>query len=135
MKVYVITKGAYSDYHICGVATDKKKAEILRKAFSNICDKAEIETYETDQFITEIESGFKLYDCALKDGEDLSISTYLYGLDCLDYMTDSDFRVRRFSKGWCAPGYGIKVWAKDEDHARKIAADKIAEYKARKAGI
>lgn len=132
MKVYVITKGAYSCYHICAVATDKKKAEILRKAFSDSWDEAEIETYETDQFITEIENGFKLYNCGLKDGEDLSISTYL---EDLDYMTDSDFRVKRFSKGWCAPGYGIKVWAKDKDHARKIAADKIAEYKARKAGI
>lgn len=132
MKVYVITKGAYSGYHICAVATDKKKAEILRKAFSDSRDKAEIETYETDQFITEIENGFKLYDCVLKDGEDLLISRYPYDLD---YMTDSDFRVKRFSKGWYAPGYGIKVWGKDEDHARKIAADKIAEYKARKAGI
>ena len=134
MKVYVITKGAYSDYHICAVATDKKKAEILKKAFDDKDGWREacIETYETDQFITEIENGFKLYNCALKDGEDLSISTYL---EDLDYMTDSDFRVKRFSKGWCAPGYGIKVWAKDEDHARKIAADKIAEYKARKAGI
>lgn len=132
MKVYVITKGAYSDYHICGVATDKKKAEILRKAFSNICDKAEIETYETDRFITEIESGLTIYDCVAQDEGDLLISRYPYDLA---YMTDSDFRVKRFSKGWCAPGYGIKVWAKDEDNARKIAADKIAEYKARKAGI
>lgn len=134
MKVYIITKGAYSDYHICAVATDKKKAEILKKAFDDKDGWREacIETYETDQFITEIENGFKLYDCVAQDEGDLLVSRYEFDLDC---MTDSDFRVKRFSKGWCAPGYGIKVWAKDKDHARKIAADKIAEYKARKAGI
>lgn len=132
MKVYVITKGAYSCYHICAVATDKKKAEILRKAFSNSSDKATIETYETDQFMTEIESGLKLYSCSMRKDNDTFISTY--NLD-LEYVCPKDFKVREYKKGFMAPGYEVYVWAKDEDYARKIAADKIAEYKARKAGI
>lgn len=134
MTVYVITKGDYSDYHICAVATDKKKAEVLRKAFSDKDGwrEAVIETYETDQFLTEIESGLKLFDCAVKDDSEMSIST---DMSDLDYIDDSDFRVREYSKGYMAPGYGVYVWAKDEDRARKIAADKIAEYKARKAGV
>lgn len=31
MKVYVITKGIYSDYHICAVAMDEEKAKVLGK--------------------------------------------------------------------------------------------------------
>lgn len=33
MKVYVITKGIYSDYHICGVALDKERANRLASFF------------------------------------------------------------------------------------------------------
>lgn len=35
VKIYVITKGEYSDYHICTVATDYAKAQILQKKFSD----------------------------------------------------------------------------------------------------
>ena len=49
MKVYVITKGEYSDYGICGVAIDKDKAEILRKFYSDRYDEAEIEEYDTEE--------------------------------------------------------------------------------------
>ena len=134
MTVYVITKGDYSDYHICAVSTDKKKAEVLRKAFDDKDGwrEARIETYETNQFLTEIESGMKLFECAMKDDVEMSVSTYMSDLD---YIDDLCFRVREYSKGYMAPGYGVYVWAKDSDHARKIAADKIAEYKARKARV
>ena len=56
MKVYVITQGCYSDYHICAVTLDKDKAEQLRKMYTakesrygySSSDVAEIEEYETD---------------------------------------------------------------------------------------
>lgn len=54
MKVYVITQGCYSDYHICAVTLDKDKdkAERLQKLYSakegSYMDNAEIEEYETD---------------------------------------------------------------------------------------
>ena len=35
MKAYIITKGEYSDYHICAVTLDKDKAEQLKKLFTN----------------------------------------------------------------------------------------------------
>ena len=133
MTVYVITKGDYSDYHVCAVATDKKKAKILKKAFDDKDGwrEARIETYETDEFITEIESGLKLFDCSMKDG-DLSVTTWMTDLD---YIGSSDFKVRKHKERFNTSTYAVYVWAKDEDHARKIAADKIAEYKAKEAGI
>lgn len=77
MKIYVITKGAYSDYHICAVATDKKKAEILRKAFSDDWNEAQIETYETDRFKDFLKVG-ALRDMALRCG--LKMKTMLVRL-------------------------------------------------------
>ena len=34
--VYVITSGCYSDYHICAVSLDLKKAEMLKKFYEKI---------------------------------------------------------------------------------------------------
>lgn len=58
MKIYVITEGDYSDYHICAVFTDKKKAELYcaineEKDFvNNNCyvfgDEYMIEEFDTD---------------------------------------------------------------------------------------
>ena len=128
MKVYVITKGIYSDYHICAVALDKDKAEILRKSFSDSWEEAEIETYETDQFITKIEAGLKIYQCVVNDnGLSAYERDYDYADDiCFNKVNKTNRRIATYS---------VYVWAKDEDSALKIAADKIAEYKARKAGI
>ena len=128
MKVYVITKGIYSDYRICAVALDKDKAEILRKAFSDSWEEAEIEIYETDQFITEIEAGLKIYQCVVNDnGLSAYERDYEYADDiCFNKVNKTNRRIATYS---------VYVWAKDEDSALKIAADKIAEYKARKAGI
>lgn len=127
MKVYIITKGDYSDYHICAVTTDKKKAEILCKAYNDLDGwyKAEIETYDTDEFLTEIENGLKLYDCRMERNKPMVI----YEVD-LDYTNSSDFNVR-----YKHYTYYVCVWAKDKEHALKIASDKIAEYKANKEGI
>lgn len=127
MKVYIITKGDYSDYHICAVTTDKKKAEMLRKAYNDLDGwrNARIETYDTDEFLTEIESGLKLYDCTMERDKPM----FIFEVD-LDYMNSSDFKVRYNRSTYC-----VYVWAKDEEHALKIASDKIAEYKANKEGI
>lgn len=129
MKIYIITKGNYSSYHICAVSIDKKKAETLRKAFSNGWGEAQIETYESDEFLTEIENGFKLYDCAMKEDGDMSITTFE---SSIDYIDSANFKVKKYKN---VPRYGVYVWAKDKDHARKIAADKIAEFKAKEEGV
>ena len=122
MKIYVITKGSYSGYHICAVSTNQKNAEKLQKIFSGRWDQAMIEEYEADQYLTETESGMELYKCVM--GKDGTILADMSIID-LDYMDDCDFRVR-----YLANEYIVYVWAKDSEHAKKIAADKIAEFKA-----
>ena len=51
MKVYVITSGDYSDYHIIGVTDKKEVAEQYKKLHDNaviVYDHCEIEEYDTD---------------------------------------------------------------------------------------
>ena len=128
MKVYVITKGIYSDYRICAVALDKDKAKLLQKAYNEKYCEASIEIYETDQFITEIEAGLKIYQCVVNDnGLSAYERDYEYADDvCFNKVNKTNRRIATYS---------VYVWAKDEDSALKSAADKIAEYKAKEAGI
>lgn len=46
-KVYVVTKGSYSDYHICRIFLDKKKAEKYKESISDSSydGKADVEEY------------------------------------------------------------------------------------------
>lgn len=53
MKVYVITKGEYSDYHICCVTDDQERAESLRRICSDVYDAAEIEEFDTEEIPAE----------------------------------------------------------------------------------
>lgn len=48
MKIYVITKGEYSSYHICAVATDPAKADQLAEFYSDRYDTASVEEYDTE---------------------------------------------------------------------------------------
>lgn len=51
MKIYVITSGDYSDYHIIGVTDKKEVAEQYKKLHNNAVsdyDCCEIEEYDTD---------------------------------------------------------------------------------------
>jgi len=50
-KVYVITKGYYSDYHICAVTAEKKRAEELKKMYTDDYDAAKIEEYKLNECV------------------------------------------------------------------------------------
>lgn len=120
-KVYVITKGDYSDYHICAVTLDKERAKKLAAMYGSRWYEARIEEYVLDEekklhkygVTFDLQGAFKRF-CA--DEYDI----YDEGL-IDDYNSDET----------------IIVWVKtkDEDHAIKIAQDKLAEYKAKKAGV
>ena len=122
MKVYVITKGEYSDYHICAVTLDEKNAETIRKFFSgdDEDERAEIESYETDIYtpIIEDKSFFRIW--FEKNGEILVEKQE-------EIFTDS---LNKFMK-WGHTIF-IDIFAYNDEQAKKIALDKYAEYKYRK---
>ena len=53
MKIYVVTSGCYSDYHIDAVFDDHEKAEVYVAANDSINDPVYIETYDTDDMVIE----------------------------------------------------------------------------------
>lgn len=117
MNIYAITKGYYSDYHICALTLDEEKAKRLQQIYTNRYNEASIEVF--------------------KDGEGADLSIYYYcdengcNPEIEDYPGDEEVVVNKFTKKI----YGVRLYAKDAAHAEKKAHDMIAEYKAKQANI
>lgn len=138
MKIYIITKGSYSDYHICGVAVDLKEAERLQNINTNDYDMACIETYDTEDN-GKIEGWLKhryvfkfnvdknaYYDVTICDGENYK-SNWL--------MAKRDEREGRIQT---VHGICHKVCVESDKPfsvVEKIAYDRYAEWKATQEGL
>jgi len=112
-KVYVITQGEYSDYHICAIFSDKKKAKEVVDFFNDGCELANIEEWLIDVVPPENRKRFCVFMGKNGDVEDIS----------KDKLCDvADFK-NKVSEWWNKNGWTFRVWAKDKDHAIKIAGD------------
>ena len=125
MIIYVITEGEYSDYQICGVATDKEKAEEIRQLNSNSWDEANIEVYDTDDYY--VEKG-RFYQIGLSNSD---VSVYETSVTNVSDRNN----VRVYQDGVKILHYYVIVKAMDEEHAKKIGLDLIAKYKAEREGL
>lgn len=116
MKIYIITKGDYSDYHICNVTTDYEKAKRYKKAYSENWGEACIEVYEDGE--NSKENYCWTYNPVSNTAE---ISEYNWKTSV---MTNGEGKI-------CS----VHAYAPDEKHAIKKAQDMIAKYKAEQAGL
>lgn len=132
MKVYVITAGEYSDYEIYGVAVDKtiaqQIADRVNKFWSGESEIANIEEYDTDSWMEIIATG-NMYEVfkRVRAGGRLDVYKTKYDID-------SSYKDRnKVKKIYRSLDIMVTVVARDEEHAKKIAADLFAEYEYRQA--
>lgn len=126
MKVYVITKGEYSSYHICAVTLDKNKAKSLKEKFSNeLWGNAVIEIFDTDneEEVLKYENVYACYYLEEKSAIKVSASDF-------DYYRPKDSIVKKYRDGLYT-----YVLANTLEDALKIASDKFAKYRAEKMGL
>ena len=126
MKVYVITKGCYSEYHICAVTTNPMDAKRLKVKCSDRYEDAEIEEYDTEKY-NEVLENKTLY---LVEFEKSGNVKRIYAPESIDYYLNED-RVEYFRNDVLQ----VKVFAQDETSAVKIASEIRAIELARKHGI
>lgn len=123
-KVYIITKGSYSDYHICAATLDKNTAVKMAKKFSGDgWGDTVIEEYVLDDF-TE---GDRFMYC---------VTFGNYGISChfeeYEHTENIVYHKNARTGEDCMIVY---VKAQDEEHAIKIAQDRRAEYLANLEGV
>ena len=144
MKIYIITKGSYSDYHICGVAVDLKEAERLQNINTDEWDIACIETYDTEDN-GEIEGWLKhryvfrfTVDKRYKNHKNAYDNVTIY--DDEYYKDDWLMAKRDEREGRIRTAYGIYHYVCVESDkpfsvVEKIAYDRYAEWKATQEGL
>lgn len=125
MKVYVITKGRYSDYRICAVADNEERAELLRKYFSDGWDEARIEIYDTEE-ITVVGSPKRIYNIYIGENGTVSEGREEW------YFKDEPFRNVFDLRG---NEFRASIATDDYDKAVKIARDERAKMFAERLGL
>ena len=116
-KIYVLTEGDYSDYHIVGVYSTPELAQEAQTLYPD----SMIENHDLDD-IPEHPPGMLAWGVTIKD----STVGYTYISDPHECPSERD----------CPNGvYAVNCWAVDEEHANKIALDKYYQYQAIKAGV
>ena len=134
MKVYILTTGEYSDYHIVYVTLDKEKAEKFVEDTNKYVDKnwgynvVNLEEFDTDDFNFVYDNDKTWYAKKLQDEIEVSFDEEVIGNPYFDE------KINVVSVSWDG-GLCVYVKAKDSDHAFKVAVDLFAEYEAEQAGI
>ena len=129
MKIYVVTEGHYSDYHIEQVFTDKKRA----RAYANLYPERHLETYVADRVSVKYEKQEKHGLYVAYDFKNNKIDSYSFGE--LEGIPDS------VDSSWAHPIFRFEVEASErlyydiaEHHGYKsplllkIAQDRFASY-------
>ena len=124
MKLYAITDGEYSDYHIIALTADREAAEKISDMFQAV-----IEEFEDGETLLRNE----LYqfefdkDAKLIGEKHIELNSYNF-----DYETG----VYPYGYGvFDDLGYQVNVRTDKPEKAEKIAYDMLAEYRAKEEGI
>ena len=128
MKLYAVTKGCYSDYHIVALTADKSRAKRIAKIYSDNWGEARVEEYEDG------DSGdFRVpyYVLFYKNG---SISAFMREYE--DFRKAERKTVYHYgSNPMGTVKCEVYVLAESEEQAIKIAIDYLTQLKAEKEGI
>ena len=129
---YAISTGEYSDYRVCAIFTTREKAEAAKPAYGF---GAEIEEFRLDPVMPDCSAGRQLYRCfkSLVSGQIGAYSCNLSDL-CLNDSSAPDY-ASYFEPRPVGLSFLVYVYARDREHAVKIAAEKFAKAEAIQAGI
>ena len=126
MKVYVLTCGEYSCYHIVGVLLDEEQAKIAAEVMSDRYNDVEVETYDTDE-LKFIKPSWKYWTIAFSERDHAIVDAFRddYYLDAL-----GEPRLCAINHRWY-----VDVYAENEDHATKNASDRLNKYLAEQSNL
>ena len=119
-RVYVVTSGEYSDFRIEGIFTTRKKA-ILAKAL--IIDSNDVEERVLDEATPPIGRGLDLFTVRIK--KDGIHKVFKEGYITGDYISKANNK-KCIPFNWDKSMMECYIWARDEQHARKIANERRA---------
>lgn len=133
MKIYIITKGDYSDYHICAATTDENVAKNLLQLYRDRWEEPIIETYD-DVAARDVLHGGRIWDVFINSKNTAFRACEQYNSVAVPANINQVERIEDWMLCGENEDYIISVVAKSKQHAEKIAQDIFAEYKYNKQG-
>ena len=109
--VWIVESGEYSDYNVDGIFSTKENAELFRGAYGG-----EVVERTLDPYVKEIRSGMVLFHVKMNVS---GAMIDCYKSDC--FYGAGELGLSLYHDGWCLVGY---IWAKDKQHAAKIANER-----------
>lgn len=122
--VYILTEGSYSDYRIVATFSTKKLAEEAK----NHCPNSVIEEYELDALeIPEHPPGHTAWSVNIN--AKINAIDFVSQCDSLNGFEPKE----KYYEGGGVSGelntFMVHCWARDKEHAEKIALDKFYQWK------
>lgn len=133
MKIYIVTRGEYSDYCILAAFLDKAKAGAFVKKCKRFDGDNEVSIEEYEEGVPFDFETMNIYAVRFYyDGSHDIVKKELYNV--YDFQRPLPSVAAPDSK-FVRHKYFVTVNAKDEEHAFKIACDALAKWKAEKEGL
>jgi len=121
--VYVLTDGDYSDYHIVALYSTKELAEEAQKH----CPGSQIEEYDLDvKEIPEHPPGH--FAWSVNINAKTNTINHSVQQNSLERQFEPEEHYWEFSDNATAT-FQVRCWARDKEHAEKIALDKFYQWK------
>lgn len=125
--IYLVTDGEYSDYQVLGAFTSKEKAEIAQRLYPDSC----IEECGLD-FIPEHPPGMVAWFVNINTEDMSDIRVHQTGpikqtKECLLPRGNTHYNPQE--------RFIVQCWARDAEHAQKIALDKFYQFQATQQGV
>ncbi len=116
-KVYIITAGDYSDYHICAVYSSLKKAKEVLRFFPD----GGITTYDLDKY-SEIPQNMKLFSVGMKKDGSVYDNWTQESLGSYSMSAAGGSVIKKINNHWYPEPFRVShIFAEDLQHAIKIA--------------
>ena len=139
-KLYAVTAGGYSDYHIITLCSDKFRAEQIRdtynmgRSYAGFGD-ASVSEYE-DGIRADIDS--PLFEVVMTLSGDIDCVSEINGDRKIAVLFDNYKGYTGVTQGYTSHigvCYYAYVSTDNKEKASKIARDRLAEFKAKRGGI
>lgn len=127
MKLYAVTKGCYSDYHIITLTSNKSHAERIAKLYSDKWEEATVEEYEEGN-VNDPRIPYEVY--FYTNG-----SVAAYAREYNDFHRAEQKKVYHNTARYRTYTHTVCVLAQSDEQAMKIAIDRLAQWKAEREGI
>lgn len=119
-KIYVVTSGIYSDYNIVAIfSTEELANAFVSSQPENSWSEYDVTAFGLDPDENLIRAGQHLFFCRVSEAGNI--------LECYHADYHPLFMFHRFDH---ENNMSMLVWAKDEEHARKIMGERHAIVKA-----